>query len=103
MKILASIIFSLGLVACVTGEKAREVRPGMSQDQVVSVMGSPDGFQQRGEYTLYQYTNRLISGWSWDKTDYTFIFKENRLIEYGPGEVRERDVGGIHTIFLHQY
>ena len=70
--------------------------PGMSQDQVTQIMGKPDGFQQRGEYVTYKYTNVLISGWSWDRTDYSFIFKNDKLVEYGTGEVRERNVGGIH-------
>ena len=70
----------------------------MSQKEVVQSMGKPDGFQQRGEYTIYKYTNRLISGWSWDRTDYLFIFKDDKLIEYGSGEVRERNVGDC-TLF----
>ncbi len=74
----------------------------MSTDQVESILGKPDGFQQRGEYTVYKYANRLISGWSWDKADYSFVFKDDKLIEYGPGEVRERDVGGVHSVFIYQ-
>lgn len=91
------------LFGCVAGEKITRLDPGMSQDDVVRIMGKPDGFQKRGEYTIYKYTNRLISGWSWDRTDYSFIFdKGGKLIEYGAGEVRERDVGGIHSVFIYQ-
>lgn len=103
MRFILILVSCLFAASCVTGEKAREVQPGMSQQEVVSVMGKPDGFSLKGEYTIYQYTNRLISGWSWDRADYSFIFKNNQLIEYGPGAVREKEVGGIQTIFLHSY
>ena len=52
---------------------------------------------------VLKYTNKLISGWSWDKTDYFVILKDGKVTEYGSGEVRERNVGGIHTIFIHQF
>jgi hypothetical protein len=75
----------------------------MSQEKVTHIMGKPDGFQQQGEYTVYKYTNRLLSGWSWDRTDYSLVFKDDKLVEYGTGEVRERKVGGIRIIFIHQF
>lgn len=96
------IVLALVLGGCVTGEKVTQLDPGMSQEQVTQIIGKPDGFQKRGEYTVYKYTNRLISGWSWDRADYSFIFKDGKLIEYGAGEVRERNVGGIHSIFIYQ-
>lgn len=96
-------ILSFILVGCVAGEKITRLDPGMTQDDVVRIMGKPDGFKKRGEYSIYKYTNRLISGWSWDRTDYSFIFDKNgKLIEYGSGEVREKNVGGIHSVFIYQ-
>jgi outer membrane protein assembly factor BamE (lipoprotein component of BamABCDE complex) len=104
MKVLKFLILALSLVigGCATGEKATRVNPGMTQEQVVQIMGKPDGFRQTGVYTIYKYTNRLISGWSWDRADYSFIFKDDKLVEYGAGEVRERSVGGVHSVFLYQ-
>ena len=103
MKIV--IIFSaiLTLSACVTGELAQELEPGMTQNQVTQILGKPDGFQQRGAYTIHKYTNRLISGWSWDRADWLLIYKDGKLVEYGSGEVREKEIGGVHTIFIHQF
>ena len=101
MKLIV-ILMVVVLAACVTGEKVVRIDPGMSVQQVTSIMGKPDGFSQSGEYTIYKYVNRLISGWSWDRADYSFIFKNETLIEYGPGEVRERDVGGVHSVFIYQ-
>ena len=102
MHKIAVLVLSLLLISCATGEKVTRLDPGMSQDRVVQIMGKPDGFQQRGEYTIYKYTNRLISGWSWDRTDYSFIFKDGKLIENGAGEIRERNVGGMHSVFIYQ-
>jgi len=45
----------------------------------------------------------LISGWSWDRADYFAILKGDKVTEYGSGEVREKNVGGIRTIFIHQF
>jgi hypothetical protein len=67
------------------------VSEGMPKEEVVSQLGEPDGYRRNGDYEALQYTNRLISGWSWDRTDYTVILENGRVVEYGPGEVRERD------------
>ena len=69
----------------------QSVREDMSKDEVISILGSPDGFQRIGEYEALRYSNRLISGWSWDRTNYTVILREGRVVEYGPGQVRQRD------------
>ena len=99
------LAFALALVAtlsaCVTGERMRGIREGMSKDEVIATLGNPDGFQRSGDYEALRYTNRLISSWSWDRADYSFIFKNEKLVEYGPGEVRERDVGGVHSVFIY--
>ena len=77
--------------------------PGMSQADVFGTLGRPDGFRTEGDYTILKYTNKLISGWSWDRADYFIILKDDQVTEYGSGEVREKKVGGIHSIFIHQY
>lgn len=96
-------VFSIAITGCATGEKVARISPGMSQAEVVGAIGRPDGLRKDGEYTVLQYTNRLISGWSWDRADYFVIFKDDKVTEYGAGEVRERNVGGIHTIFIHPF
>jgi len=69
----------------------QSVREGMSKDEVVGVLVNPDGFQRSGEYEALRYTNRLISGWSWDRADYNVILRNGRVLEYEPGQVRQRD------------
>ncbi len=95
-------IFLTTISGCATGEKVARISPGMSQTDVVETLGRPDGFRTEGDYTILKYTNRLISGWSWDRADYFVILKDDKVTEYGSGEVREKNVGGIHTIFIHQ-
>ena len=45
----------------------------------------------RGDYEALRYTNRLISGWSWDRADYNVILHNGRVVEYGLGGVKQRD------------
>lgn len=98
-RMIASIGLLFALSACVTGERMQSVREGMSKDEVISTLGNPDGFQRAGDYEALRYTNRLISGWSWDRADYNVILKAGRVVEYGPGQVRQRDPN-VNTLIL---
>ncbi len=93
-KILISpllLAILLLLSGCATGEVIRGggVQEGMAKQEVISALGNPDGFQRSGEYEALTYTNRLISGWSWDRTDYTVILQNGRVVQYGTGQVRQ--------------
>ena len=84
------VLLTMILSGCVTGDKFRgDVREGMSKQEVISVLGNPDGVQHDGDYEAFIYSNRLISGWSWDRTDYTVIFLNGKVDQYGPGKVRQ--------------
>ncbi|GBE14632.1 hypothetical protein BMS3Abin14_00678 [bacterium BMS3Abin14] len=88
------------LMACATGEKITRLNPGMSKQKVESVLGKPDGYSAPADgYEVYKYTNRLISGWSWDRADFNVIFKDGKVQEYGAGEVRTKQ-GGVNTILF---
>lgn len=90
VRFLAMITTLFLLSGCITGETVRgDIQEGSSKELVISKLGNPDGFKRYGEYEALLYTNRLISGWSWDKTDYTFILKNGKVVEYGTGEVRQ--------------
>jgi len=105
-RIPSYVVFFILLIlifGCATGERITRLSPGMSQTDVVGTLGKPDGFRTEGDYTILKYTNKLISGWSWDRADYFVILKDDKVTEYGSGEVREKNVGGIHTIFIHQF
>lgn len=100
MKKLAALIIILSLVAgCATGELMSRLRPGMPKEEVIGVLGSPDGYQSRGEYESLKYSHRLVTGWAWDRADYFVILKDGKTVEYGTGEVRVKDVNS-NVLFL---
>lgn len=96
---VTGFLAALSIAACATGEKMGDVQEGMTKAEVVSILGNPDGFRRSGDYEALQYTNRLISGWSYDRADYFVILRNDQVIEYGPGEVRQRD-SGVNTLIL---
>src|SRR6266481_4037757 len=79
--VLASL--TLLVASCVTGEKMSSLSPGMTKDQVISLLGHPDGYQAEGDSEVLRYTNKLVSGWSWDRADYYAILRGGKLVEYG--------------------
>lgn len=89
-RIITIIFLVASITACATGEVVRgSIREGMTKSEVISLLGNPDGFKRVGEQEALLYTNRLISGWSWDRTDYTVILQNGRVSEYGTGQVRQ--------------
>lgn len=84
VALTALLLFS----SCVTGEKIGRVQPGMSQATVREILGRPDGFRVVNGCEVYQYSNRRASGWNNDHADYNVVFRDDRVIEYGAGEVR---------------
>ena len=89
----------VALISCATGERMHSMREGMSKDEVIAVLGNPDGFQRSGDYEALRYANRLMSGWSWDRADYNVILRSGRVVEYGPGQIRQRDPN-VSTLIL---
>jgi hypothetical protein len=77
------------LAGCATGEKMRRLDVGMDRQTVERQMGRPDGFSEQDGYRVLTYKNRLMSGWSWDRADYQVLMKDGRVVQYGPGEVRQ--------------
>jgi hypothetical protein len=69
----------------------------MPKAEVIQLLGNPDGFQSRGPYEALKYSNRLVSGWAADRADYYVVVKDGVVVEYGNGQVRQRDV---NTLFL---
>jgi hypothetical protein len=77
------------LVFCTTGELIGNLRAGMTKDQVIAVLGNPDGYTQSGSTEALTYGNRLMSGFSWDRADYHVILTSGAVTAYGPGTVRQ--------------
>ena len=93
LRVLVAICSALALTACAMGGRMQQLNQGMTEEQVVAVLGAPDGRQTEGEYKALQWANRLMSGWSWDRADYWVVFRLDRVISYGPGEVRQNSPG----------
>lgn len=85
----------LAFVGCFHGEKIREVHPGMSVEELRSIMGPQEGYRKIGDYEIYSYYNKLISGWAWDRADYHYVVRDGIIVEYGAGEIRQNQNTGV--------
>jgi len=90
---LAIALLVVVLAACATGERMQRVHEGMWKDEVVGLLGDPDGVQRIGEYEVLRYSNRRVGSWSSDRAEYSVILRGGRVVEYGPGQARQRDPG----------
>lgn len=93
-KIIVLIIIGC-LAGCATGEKMSRLKEGMTKTEVIDVLGDPDGFQRSGDYEAMKYNHRLVTGWAWDRADYNVILKEGKVVEYGQGQVRVKEMNSI--------
>jgi hypothetical protein len=64
-----------------------DMRDGMSKDQVVAMLGPPDGYARNGNTEVLTYADRLVSGWDWDRADYRVSLSDGRVTSYGPGPI----------------
>lgn len=85
----------LSLAGCFHGEKISRVYPGMSVGDLHSIMGQQEGYKRVGDYEVYSYYNKLISGWAWDRADYHYIIKDGKVVEYGAGTIRQNKNTGV--------
>ncbi|SFW21076.1 hypothetical protein [Nitrosovibrio sp. Nv17] len=103
MKSIVFILLGmLILSSCATGIKTTKLREGLTKDEVIGLVGSPDGYQragESGEYEALHYIDRRTTAWSflagpfYDVLDYSVILKDGRVIEYGPGKAQQRESG----------
>jgi hypothetical protein len=99
MRLISLCVSLLILSGCFTGEVITSLNEGMTRDQVEQVLGKPDGFQRYGNSVALKYTNKLMSGWSWDRADYYTILTDDKLTEWGSGQVRQNQVGNSLVLF----
>lgn len=99
--IILALLGTLILSSCVMGGKMTGLREGLTKDEVVKIVGNPDGYQRTGEYEVLLYIERRTSAWSFfsgsihDIVDYSVILKDDKVIEYGPGRAQQRESGDI--------
>jgi hypothetical protein len=98
---MKTIFLALSFVSlfsgCTTGEKMSNLERGMTRQQVVAILGRPDAVRSNGPYEQLEYTNRLITGWGWDRSDFNVILKDGRVVEYGHGDIRNRSPQVVYT------
>lgn len=88
MVLVAALVLFGG---CFFGSKMKAIAPQMTEAQVVAQLGRPDGIRKIGDFTVYTYANKMVSGWSNARADYNVVFDaQGRVQEYGPGEVRQQ-------------
>lgn len=95
IKIVFLMLILLATYGCFHGEKITRIQPNMTVEQVKSIMGSQEGYKRIGEYEVYSYYNKLISGWAWDRADYHYVYKDGVLVAYGAGEIRQNQNTGV--------
>lgn len=96
INLIALLFFTLFIsYGCFHGEIITRVQPGMTIEQVKSIMGPQEGYKKIGEYEVYSYYNKLISGWAWDRANYHYVYKGGVLVEYGAGEIRQNQNTGV--------
>jgi hypothetical protein len=84
------LIFSiiLALIGCATGDRISKLKTGMLEDRATNIMGEPDRIEQRGEYAVFRYKDRLIGSHTNERADYYVIVKNGLVVDYGIGEIR---------------
>jgi len=80
---------ALWLAGCTAGEQISKIDTGMGRQQVISIMGRPDGVRSLGNSEALTYSNRLMSGFSWDRADYHVLLTNGHVTDYGAGVVRQ--------------
>lgn len=102
MKYQSILVFLMigSLLACAHGSKMQKLRPDMTRQEVIKILGQPDGFKRCGDYESLKYANKLMSGWAWDRADYFAILLNGKLVEYGVGEIRVKENNTIVLIPL---
>jgi hypothetical protein len=98
--ITLALLSTLILSSCVMGGKMSGLREGLTKEEVIKIVGNPDGYQRTGDYEVLLYIERRTSAWSYfagsfqDLVDYSVILKDGVVIEYGPGRTHQRDPSG---------
>jgi outer membrane protein assembly factor BamE (lipoprotein component of BamABCDE complex) len=94
---IVALLSILVLSSCASGPKMNRLHEGMTKSEVLSAVGSPDGYQRSGEYEVLLYVDRNTTPWTFfggyyrDVSDYSVILKDNQVVEYGPGRTHQRD------------
>lgn len=83
------LIGCLFLCSCTTMRyRMTRLDLNMTEKQTLNKLGHPDSKKVIDGYELWGYSNRIITGWAWDRADFYVILKDQKLVAYGMGEAR---------------
>ncbi|MBK4716914.1 MULTISPECIES: DUF3192 domain-containing protein [Tenebrionibacter/Tenebrionicola group] len=72
------------LSACACGGKISDIDVGMSKQEIISKMGTPDKSYQDGEMEVLTYMNKRQKSWSLNKYDYRIVLINDTTAQIGP-------------------
>lgn len=87
-RFIGAAVLAVVLAGCqTTGQKVLQLTPGIRPDQVIAMLGQPDQVSAAAGREVYVYRARRRTRHSLRHTTYTVVFKDGRLVEFGPGLV----------------
>lgn len=97
----ALMVGTLGF--CITAQAAfgnsfEKIELHMSTQQVDKLLGKPDKEARHGDYLIWSYLRRLISGYGEQRADYYVVFRADEVMDYGAGSVQVIEKGDAVTI-----
>jgi hypothetical protein len=101
--VVATILMATALgftvaVQAAFGNKFEKLELHMTTQQVDKLLGKPDTEARHGDYLIWSYLRRLISGYGDHRADYYVVFRSEKVMDYGAGSVRVIEKGGAITI-----
>ena len=100
MRFLLVRLVALAMAGCVTGEKAQGLKIGMDRQAAVKIMGRPGGDRVEDNSGALGWSKKLMSGWSWDRADYSVVLTDGKVTAYGVGTVRQDTTHGLSTLVI---
>lgn len=103
MKFLVSALALLLSSGCMSlgGGGYHDVKIGMSEAEVKTAMRlCPNVSSVSGRYKSMTYLSRMEDFFQWGPVNYTFIFKDNTLVEFGEGNAVVVKASGEETLKL---
>jgi hypothetical protein len=102
-SVVATILMATALgftvaVQAAFGNKFEKLELHMTTQQVDKLLGKPDTEARHGDYLIWSYLRRLISGYGDHRADYYVVFRSEKVMDYGAGSVRVIEKGGAITI-----
>ena len=102
MKFVIPVVFALALGGCISFQGGyHAIKTGMSASQVKQAMRScPNLSVTNGLYSSMTYLGQMPDFFQLSSADYTFVFKDDVLVEFGEGAAANTTVTGAPAMKL---